>query len=596
MDLFLWTSATRDHFSWAWPLLSIFFVYLFATFLDYPILLLGFFWARVRGRADPFVARGPGGRPAALVIIPSLLHDQDDYSAITLTLDSCATNAYPGSLLIVASIDGAEERPDLVEGIEAFIAAKSYPKNVRVIVAKTKRRSGKMMSVETAVHLVQQRLAAGLEPCFPPIYFSIDGDGTLAANAIERMVDRLMSRNPVTGNMRRVVAGKCCIRPDLFWQGWSWLSFKNYFTVSGQIYRQVAREFTVSNVVRYNLRPRPQVCIPGGLYCTWAEVLLAAPYFMGFMRTITFSDWLKWWIGFPPPRFSESRAPALPEALTGPSDDTCISFIAQMGTWHDGRLSFDAPRTPLHAFGRLLLGYFLERTPAYAPEARVYTYTPSTIKGLWLQRIRWNASRYECSFRFKNALAFHWNVGAHIGLHWVYLTTFMQAVFYYVLLPFAIIGSRSVLFAFLVGYATQLFVTTFFTLAALVLERQRRLFWPVLLAIPLSPAYSIAINLFSALAGISKDLFFFGNRTKFAPEWTFIRGKTVRVAILFRLRRALALCVRAVVVHDVPFGSFWFGWRETPWTPNGYTGWTTGEKQKIVPPFSQWFPELRSKK
>jgi len=85
----------------------------------------------------------------------------------------------------------------------------------------------------------------------------------------------------------------------------------------------------------------------------------------------------------------------------------------------------------------------------------------------------------------------------------------------------------------------------------------------------------------------------FGNTTKFAPEWTFIRGKTERLALLFRIRRALALCVRAIVVGDVPLGAFWLGWHETPWTPNGYFGWTTGKRQRIVPPVSQWFPRWR---
>ena len=44
------------------------------------------------------------------------------------------------------------------------------------------------------------------------------------------------------------------------------------------------------------------------------------------------------------------------------------------------------------------------------------------------------------------------------------------------------------------------------------------------------------------------------------------------------------------MIGDVPLGSFWLGWRETPWTPSGYDGWTTGKKPPaIVPPPSAWF-------
>jgi len=95
------------------------------------------------------------------------------------------------------------------------------------------------------------------------------------------------------------------------------------------------------------------------------------------------------------PAFSLSRSEPLPEAMTGASDDTAISFMAAMSSWRDGALSMDAPRTPLHALGRLLRAYFWERSPDYEPEARVYTFTPTTLKALWVQRVRWNASRLE---------------------------------------------------------------------------------------------------------------------------------------------------------------------------------------------------------
>ncbi len=589
MDSMLWSLRTRDAFTFAWPVLGLLFFFAFVSYLDYPLLLFGFLIQRARGVIDGFVPRGPGERPSVLVIVPSLLRNHEDYTAITTTVESCATNEYPGELVIVASVDGTNDDPKLYSKLLAWHEALRHPSNVRVVIAGTPGRAGKMMAVEAGIQRIERMVAAGELGLFPLIYFSVDGDGVLGERALERMVDRLTTPHRLTGRPRRVVAGKCYINPSAFWQGWTRASLRDFFTENGQIYRQVGREFLVSNIPRFNLRPKPQVTIPGGLYCTWSEILRMAPRYMGFMRTIRFRDWLRWWVGRGPPLFSHSRAPPLPEALTGPSDDTCISFLAQMANWKDGHLSLDAPATPLHALGRMLRAYFLERNPGYAPDARVLTYTPPTIKGLWSQRVRWNSSRFECSYRFKNAFAFHWEVAFPMSFHWLLLSTFAQASIYYVLLPYHLLGVQSALFAFLFGYVTQMLVTFTFTLFALLLERTRRHFWPTLFAIPLSPLYSMCINFFAAIVGLAKDFFLFGNTTKFAPEWTLEKGKTVRLALLFRIRRFLALCVRAVVAGDVPFGSFWFGWRETPWTPNGYEGWTTGKRRAIVPPVSTWF-------
>src|SRR5262249_15674729 len=154
------------------------------------------------------------------------------------------------------------------------------------------------------------------------------------------------------------------IRYDLLWQGW-----RKFFTVSGQIHNHVAREFMVSNIARCNWKPTPQIGIPGALYCTWFEGNHHAPRYMGFMQTIRFSELVRWWMGFAPPRYSERSGHPLPEALTGASDETCIAFLASIASWKNGKLDFDAPRTPLHALGRFFLGYFVERSHDYEPEA-----------------------------------------------------------------------------------------------------------------------------------------------------------------------------------------------------------------------------------
>ncbi len=590
MDRFFWIFKTRDGFNIAWPLLlNAFFAFLIVH-SDFIGLLIGWYWRMFRGTGDGFVARRPGERPGALVIIPSLLRDRDDLKAITTTVHSCGTNGYPGELVVIASVDGRAEEPELYEELCGWIARQSFPDNVHVYVGGREKRLGKGMAVDAGVELMKELVRHGSYAAFPPIYFSVDGDGTLGANALERLVDRLTTPHRFSGNPRRVVSSKPCIRPELFWQGWTWQSFRSFFTIEGQIYRQVAREFVFSNIARFNLRLKPQITIPGGLYCCWSEILIQAPRFMGFLRTIRLRDWLRWWLGFGPPKFSESVAPPLPEALTGPSDDTCISFLAGMASWKNGKLSLDAPRTPLHAFGRLVKGYFWERSPDYAPEGRVYTYTPTTLKGLWVQRVRWNASRYECAYRFKSALVFHWEVGAAVASDFFFiLPRILTVAFYYWFLPYYVLCTRSGAIVFFVGYALQVATVAIYTWLALLIERERDQFWPVLFGAPLAPLHSAFINLLAAFTGVTKDLFLFGNTTKFAPEWTFKKGRTERIALLFRVRRFLSLCVRAVVVGDVPWGAFWFGWHETPWTPSGYHGWTTGEEQRIVPPVAAWF-------
>jgi len=78
--------------------------------------------------------------------------------------------------------------------------------------------------------------------------------------------------------------------------------------------------------------------------------------------------------------------------------------------------------------------------------------------------------------------------------------------------------------------------------------------------------------------------------TGFAPETTLIRGGSHRLALAFRLRRALSLVVRSAVMGDVPLGWFWLGWGATPWTPSGYEGWTSGKRpSRIIPPVALWF-------
>lgn len=580
MEALLWGFRTLDPLVLATPVFLNLLICFAITQTDYLFLLTVAFARRAFSRADSFRPLGRGQRPSGLVIIPSLLRDRDDLKAITTTIESCGTNGYPGELTIVASVDGRTEFPALYAELCAFAKRCAYGDNVRVHVTGTETRLGKMMAVEAGVTFMKELVARGAAPEFPKLYFSIDGDGTLGEHALERLANRLTTPHPFTGNPRRVVSGKICIRPDLLWRGW-----RAFFTVEGQLYINAAREFVVSNVSRFNWKLTPRIGIPGALYCTWADVLLTAPYYMGFMQRIRFVDYLKWWVGFGPPRFSESDAPPLPEALTGASDDTCMAFLASISSWKDGKLDFDAPRTPLHAVGRFVMGYFLERSHDYEPEARVFTYTPPTLKGLWTQRVRWNSSRVECAGRFWRAFWFHWEIGLPVSAHlMILLHTVFEVGGYYIMLPFYCLGSSHAVLGFLLGYAAQTIAYTMYTLMSLALERDWRRYWRVVLCLPFASAYCITINCFGCVYGVTRDIFLFGNATKFAPEWTLMKGRCERIAILFRVRRLLALSVRALTVGDVPLGTFWFGWTETPWTPSGFEGWTTGKKPRAIVP------------
>lgn len=578
MESLFWGFRTLDSFQLTAPILLNLFV-CFAFFQSDRILLLIRYLSNIAlDRRDSFRPLERGARPSGLVIIPSLLRDRDDLNAITTTVHSCATNEYPSELVIIASVDGVTEHPKLRADLDAWLKQQAFPENVHVYVTGTPTRLGKMMAVEAGVSFMKELVASGAHVRFPEIYFSIDGDGTLGPHALELLAARLTTPHPITGNLRRVVSGKICIRPDLVWSGW-----RAFFTVKGQIYMQVAREFIVSNVARYNWKPSPKIGIPGALYCTWTDLLVQAPHFMGFMQTLRIGDWLKWWIGHAPPKFSESSAPALPEALTGASDDTCIAFIASLASWRGGRLSFDAPRTPLHALGRFFFQYFIERSHDYEPEARVFTFTPSTIKGLFVQRVRWNSSRVECGGRFWRAFWYHWEIGlpvsAHIGL---LLNTVFNVGLYYVVLPYYALGSSRAALGFLLGYSAQTIAYSLYTLMALALERDRRRYWRVLLCLPLASLHCIVINCAGCVVGVTKDVFLFGNTTKFAPEWTLMKGRCERIALMFRARRFLALSLRSLLRGDVPLGTFWLGWTETPWTPSGFEGWTTGKKARSI--------------
>jgi len=545
-------------------------------FFDYFYSLPAYFLKRlIHGAPKPSSERLPSG----LLIIPSLLRGAEELEAIKATLENVLVNGYPGEMIVVASIDGYDEAPTVYDELIDWIARKqpALEKDVWLYVTGTPKRRGKPLAIEHGVRHVKGLVAQGIHAEFPKIYFSTDADADMGPHAFEHIARTLCRKNVFTGSPGRAVAGNLYVRGDSFWKGW-----RHYFGIEGQLSIQVAREYLVTNVARYNRRPFPLSGTTGVLYCMWTEIFLEGPRFMGFMRTLRPSDWAKWWLGFGPPKFSESNAAPIPELLAGDTDDTVSAFLAIIARWENGKFTLDAARTPLHAAYYALRSFFFDRALRFEPEARVYTSSPATLGTLWRQRVRWNTARIEVAGRFSRSFWFHWDLGVCalgvIGMMFKYV---FFGAFYYVAVPFAMFQG-SFLVRVGTAFALQLLVYGLWTTMALLMNSELRKNWRLLLALPCAPLYTLVYSFWTTFSGVIQDVFLFGNVTRFAPESTLIKGDSRRVAIMARVRRVLVLAVRAVIYGDVPFGLFWFGWGETAWTPSGFQGWTTGKRPSLL--------------
>lgn len=517
--------------------------------------------------------------PAGLLIIPSLLRERGELEAIKATVSNVLENDYPGEMTIVTSIDGTDDAPELYAQLEAWFASRqsTLPKDVSLHVTGTAARRGKPLAIDHAIHHVQGLVARGTLARFPAIYFSTDADADLGPHALEFLARRLTKKSFFTGNPGRAVAGHLHVRKEQYWRGW-----RGFLSVEGQLTLQVAREYLVTSLIRYNLRPLPICGIPGALYCTWTDLLVQGPRFMGFMKTLNRVDWLKWWLGAAPPKFSESSAPAIPELLAGDTDDTVSAFLAIMSRWENGRLTLDAARTPAHALYYMLRTVLFDRGLRYEPEARVFTSSPSTVGSLWRQRMRWNASRIEVVGRFRNSFRYHWDLSlCGFGSVGLMLKCAVFGVFAYVQAPL-VMAKAGLLVPLAVGLAVHYAIYTVATLLALAIDGGFASKWRLVLAIPIAPLYLPVYGFWAGAAGMAKDVLFVGNCTKFAPEATLIKGGSERIALFARVRRAAVLTVRSAVYGDVPLGAFWLGWGETAWTPSGYKGWTTGKRPTLL--------------
>lgn len=554
--------------------------------IDIAFVLARWLLARLTG-ALPVPKLEPGNCHPAVLVLPTLLRKEDELHGLMRAMSSAATNGYPAPLAIVACIDGCATCPDLCTRLRQWIESERLPPGVSMHFVGTPERMGKATAMDHGFELVKHLCERSLLPHAPRIFFNMDADSVLGERALERMVYKLTRRRRLARTRHLIVTSNVLVDArECF------ASFRDIFRLDRWLATLVGREYLSSiSLGRSNTKIFPVHEASGALFCTWAQVYAAAPKYARFMQTVKITDWLKWWVGFAPPQYSRFDGPPLIEAMSGPGDDTWVTWLACSGRWVDGRVSFDFPRTPIHALWSLLVNY-VSRPLSYDPLAKVYTKTPATCRSLFNQRLRWNSSRVQDLCRWMPSLAFHWTVGAHIvlgtGLVVVYTGLFLRSLF---ALLFTYGHFEEALALTILASAGYMLVRLLGTIVALIVAECPPADWLKLLSLPLSGPYHVVFNTFTTIIGFSRDLFGFGEPTKFSPEKTLRAGGLWRVALAYRLRRALLLACRSVAFGDVPLGWFWFGWRQTPYTPSGFDGWSSGQP----PPPIFWPSASRAK-
>ena len=547
------------------------------------MIVLGSWLLRKAGLATTSVELEPENRRAAVVVLPTLLRKRGELDGLVAAMRSVARNGYPGRLYVVACIDGTREAGRLYEELVAWAAREAVMPHVELHVVGTAERSGKAVAMDYGIEHLKQLVARGEIDRFPDIFFNMDADSALGERALERMVFRLTRRRRLSRRPYHIVTSNVIVPLEQCYEGLrSLLSPKHWIALS------VAREYVGSiSAGKVNFKLAPTMEVSGALYCTWSEIYLAAPYYAAFIQRLRFRDWCKWLCGWAPPRFSDFRGRPLPEAMTGPGDDTWMGWFACCCRYENGRFSADFPRTPLHAFAETLWQY-LSRPVGYDPLAKVYSKTPTSVRALFKQRLRWNSSRMQDLMRHGPSLLYHWKAGAPLLIGTIVVFT---AITLFAAAPLAVFGGlfglaghapppapAFAVLAFLGYYTSRLTGTV----AGLLISDSPRREWIKLVALPFSVFYHIVFNTLTLLIGYYRDAFGFGEPTTFAPEVTLLRSNLSRFAVAYRLRRALWLAARSAVYGDVPLGTFWLGWRRTPFTPSGFDGWSSGESPPPV--------------
>ena len=521
----------------------------------------------------------PEDCPDAMLVLPTLLVKPAELDGLQRAITSVLDNGYPGRMLICPAIDHASAAPTLVARLRAWVRELELRDGAEIVIATSPVRVGKAMAIEQAIRAVRAQIERGERQGWPTVFFSMDADSEVTPGSLERATATMLRRGRWSGDRPLIVPANLGVRTDHYWQGW-----RHFFTVAGQLSIQVATEFTVClSLNRHNgFRLMPVVGVSGALYATWTDLYLEAPRYAAFTRSLRKRDWLWWWLGRRPPSYRDFKG-TCPEATIGPGDDTWIAWLAISARWSRGpdgeRIDLELPPTPWHALYWSIRSYFV-RAVVFEPEARVYTSTPTSIRGLYKQRVRWNSARVWLLGRFGTSLLYKWQLGLFVVLE-VGLTLLFAAVLFAVLLLWPLSRAQPHwLPILLLATLASFLIRAGATVLGMLQEGDFPRRWHKLLALPLSGLYRLVFNTSTAIVGYFKDIFLFGLNTNFAPEETLERTGTGRVALAYRCRRAVLLAVRAVRHGDVPLGRFWLGWHETPWTPNGYRGWTNPARRR----------------
>ncbi len=575
LEKIAWFFANADAHRVAAPLVLPILVGLCLYQSHYPYVLVRALWARAFG--DGFVPFGVGEAPAIGMTMPTLLRTREDYEGLVRGLASAMTSGYPGHVTLVAVIDGLDAAPGLVAELRRWVRVRSRRTGVHVVVTGAPSRVGKAMAADLGVQEIARLAREGRIPAKPAIYFNMDADCELGPHALDRMVRALERRSRLTGAPGTIVTSHVSIRESEYFRG-----LGSLLTVRGQLAVTVAREYLVAiGLGRHNaFRLLPQNGASGALYCTWMEIAEAAPRWARFLGGLRGSDWARWWLGAEPPRFDPEREAPHPEAMTGMGEDTWMSWLACAARFERGRLTLALPRTPAHALYYAAVS-FVARPFRYDALAKIYTTTPTTVGALFRQRVRWNVSRIWTVQCWGWGLLYHLSIGIP-ALVDVVLATLFQAIVVagLVIAPFAGRAPAMAPALFVLVEIGYLLERSLGTAIAMVVDRGERGQWKKLLGLPFAGTFHLVFNVATTVWGFGLQVLGNGYNDRFAPEETLVRGGTSRIALGYRARRFVGLALRSIVRGDVPLGWFWIGWHETPFTPNGYEGWTSG----VVPP------------
>ncbi len=576
MDHLAYHINTNSFYEMIHPVIWALALCLFYYQLD-SYFLIGRFLLNVIRKKDDFKGLAEENQIHAVVAMPTMLKNEEELEGIKQAVRSVIGNQYPGRLTIVVSIDDSNAAPPIFHKLKTWIHSQSKSSDTQILLASSYKRRGKAMAVENAIVTIERMVQLGKIPKRPEVFFNMDADSELAPQALERMVYRLTRRSRLKGERPMIVAANVSVKRKVFWSGW-----RNFFTTKGVLSLAVANEFmTAISTAKHNTKLLPVLVASGALYCTWYDIPRQSARFAAFMQTLRFRDLIRWWFGSKPPEFIESEHSPNPQALTGEGDDAWMTWMASAASWDGDRISLKFPRTPFHAFMRMVKFYF-SRPLDYDPMAKIYTSTPTSIKALFKQRLRWNGSRVWCNIRWMPAFCYQWGIAMTVFLN----TAVLVAIHALILVSFVIslvVGSNAYMIPILImAHLVYMLLRTQALLIAFLYDRDFRGQWQKILVIPLMPFYHFVFNIIPTIISFSRDIFLFGSNTRFAPESTLVEGGTVRMALSYRAKRMLTLAVRCATHNDVPMGMYWIGWKENEWVNSGYDGWAVERSPCII--------------